>query len=77
MLLFNPHIFLTQVYLSMTNISKNISYKNIHEQNIFFPLLHHLFRSFAYLLSELFLILPHLDSLSGDKLYKLHFPGSF
>ena len=41
----------------------------------FFLLLYHLFRSFACLFSEPFLIFPHQHCISKDKLYKLHVPG--
>ena len=41
----------------------------------FFLLLYRLFRSFACLFSEPFLIFPNQHCISKDKLYKLHFPG--
>ena len=41
----------------------------------FFPLLYPLFRLFACLFSEPFLIFPNGHCISKDKLYKLHFPG--
>lgn len=41
----------------------------------FFPLLYPLFRLFACLFSEPFLIFPNRLCISKDKLHKPHFPG--